>query len=103
MKEIKLVVQQIVNDMSSHKCLCCHDLIRNASSSSRRIVGQQLLKDLQGWLTPPDPSMNYNTACASQHERTSMWVFREEIYEEWESSGSLLWIHGKGFVLVQRD
>ena len=95
-KEIKLVVQQIVSDMSSHECLFCHDLITNASSSSRMIVGQQLLKDLQGWLTPPDPSTNYNTACASQHERTSVWVFREEIYEKWESSGSLLWIYGKG-------
>ncbi|KAF8264691.1 hypothetical protein EI94DRAFT_1437299, partial [Lactarius quietus] len=55
----------------------------------------QLLKDLREWLTPPDPSTNHNTACKSQHERTAQWVFGEDVYREWESSGSLLWLHGK--------
>jgi hypothetical protein len=95
-QEIKLVVQQIVSDMGSHECSYFHDFITNTISSSHIIVGQKLIKDLQGWLTPPDPSTNYNTACGSQHEGTSVWVFREEIYKKWEASGSLLWIHGKG-------
>ncbi|KAH9014001.1 hypothetical protein EDB85DRAFT_894151 [Lactarius pseudohatsudake] len=47
------------------------------------------------WLSPPDPSINHNIMCGAQHERTSAWLFKEVIYEEWESKGPLLWIHGK--------
>ena len=59
-------------------------------------AGERILQDLQRWLTPPDPSTNHNTACDAQHERTAVWVFSEDIYQEWESSGALLWVHGKG-------
>jgi hypothetical protein len=63
------------------------------------IVGERLRQDLRGWLTPPDPSTNHNIACSTQHERTAAWVFNEDIFREWESSGTLLWIHGKGMFL----
>ncbi|KAN0141605.1 Ankyrin repeat-containing domain protein [Lactarius tabidus] len=78
-KETKTMVQQIVRDMSA------------MSSQSWEL----LLQDLRGWLSPPDPSTNHNIACDTQHERTATWVFNEDIFKEWESSGSLLWIHGK--------
>ena len=58
-----------------------------------------MLQDLRVWLIPPDPSTNHNIACGAQHERTAAWVFHEHIFKEWESSGSLLWIHGKGTLL----
>ena len=75
--------------------------ILNTSKDSHMFVGERILHDLQGWLTPPDPSTNHNTACGAQHERTAVWVFSEDIYKKWESSGSLLWIHGKGWPLEQ--
>ncbi|KAH9020797.1 hypothetical protein EDB85DRAFT_2002880, partial [Lactarius pseudohatsudake] len=56
---------------------------------------KHLLDDLRRWLSPPDPSTNHNIMCSAQHERTSTWLFKEVIYEEWESKGPLLWIHGK--------
>ncbi|KAH8986442.1 hypothetical protein EDB92DRAFT_2105273 [Lactarius akahatsu] len=56
---------------------------------------KHLLQDLRRWLSPPDPSTNHNIMCSAQHERTSTWLFKEVIYEEWESKGPLLWIHGK--------
>ncbi|KAH8999679.1 hypothetical protein EDB86DRAFT_3042611, partial [Lactarius hatsudake] len=73
-KETKVMVQQIVGDVTSREW-----------------------ERLQGWLTPPDPSTNHTNACSAQHERTAAWVFNEHIFKEWESSesGSLLWIHGK--------
>ncbi|KAF8264703.1 hypothetical protein EI94DRAFT_437214 [Lactarius quietus] len=61
----------------------------------QQIVSSHKWQGLHRWLAPPDPSTNHNAACSSQHEKTSEWVFSEEIYKEWESSGSLLWIHGK--------
>ena len=70
----------------------------DASTISDAILGERLLQDLRGWLNPPDPSTNHNIACNSHNERTTVWVFNEDIFKEWESSGSLLWIHGKGVV-----
>jgi hypothetical protein len=101
-KETKLMVQQIVSDMSSQDCSYCYYLISDADTSPQTILGKQLLKDLRGWLTPPDPKMNHNTACGCQHEGTAAWIFSEDIFTEWESSGSLLWIHGKGLSLHRR-
>ena len=98
-KETKVMVQQIVSNISSRNCPYCHDFIANACTSSQMIVGEQLLKDLREWLTPPDPSTNHTIACDAQHERTAAWVFKEDVFKEWESSGSLLWIHGKGTTL----
>ena len=63
------------------------------------MTGRKLLHDLQGWLSPPDPSMNHNNMCSAQHERTAAWLFSEDIFKEWESSGSLLWVKGKGMLL----
>ncbi|KAN0127791.1 hypothetical protein V8E53_014404, partial [Lactarius tabidus] len=75
-KETKVIVQQIASEINSRDW-------------------ERILHDLQGWLTPPDPSTNHNIACSSQHERTTVWVFTEDIYKKWESSGTLFWIHGK--------
>ena len=47
------------------------------------------------WLSPPDPSTNHNIACGTHHKKTATWFFQGSIFQEWKSSGSLLWIHGK--------
>ncbi|KAH9012612.1 hypothetical protein EDB83DRAFT_329050 [Lactarius deliciosus] len=72
-RETKVMVQQIVDNVTRE------------------------WEQLQGWLTPPDPSTNHSNACSAQHKRTAAWVFNEDIFKEWESSesASLLWIHGK--------
>ncbi|KAH9008008.1 hypothetical protein EDB84DRAFT_1447205 [Lactarius hengduanensis] len=75
-KETKVMVKKIVTEISSRNW-------------------ERLLQDLRRWLTPPDPSTNHNIACSAQHERTAAWIFDEKVFKEWESSGSLLWIHGK--------
>ena len=91
-------MQQIANEMSSRDCLY-HDPIVNTCTNSQMIVGERIIQDLQRWFTPPDPSTNHNIACGSQHERTAVWVFSENVYQEWEATGALLWLHGKGLCL----
>ncbi|KAF8489550.1 hypothetical protein F5888DRAFT_1892870 [Russula emetica] len=44
---------------------------------------------------PPDPSTNHNIACGTHHKKAAKWFFEGNIYQEWKSKGSLLWIHGK--------
>ncbi|KAH9033915.1 hypothetical protein EDB85DRAFT_1043017 [Lactarius pseudohatsudake] len=56
---------------------------------------EEVLQKLKGWLSPPDPSTNYNIGLRDLHEATATWFLEGHIFREWHSTGSLLWIHGK--------
>ena len=64
------------------------------------VSGDLLQKESRSWLSPPDPSPNYNIACETRQDGTSMWFFQRGIYTEWNAKGSLLWIHGKRAFLI---
>ncbi|KAH9988272.1 hypothetical protein BJV74DRAFT_951505 [Russula compacta] len=55
----------------------------------------QIRRDLGSWLSPPDPSVNYNTASDAHHEGTALWFAKSSAFKSWKASGSFLWIHGK--------
>jgi hypothetical protein len=59
------------------------------------LSGNQLLESTQNWLSPPDPSTNHNIACSTHLKKTATWFFEGSTYQEWKSTGSLLWVHGK--------
>ncbi|KAI9432201.1 hypothetical protein H4582DRAFT_1821458, partial [Lactarius indigo] len=59
------------------------------------LTGNQLRRDLRNWISPPDPSINYNTACSAHHEGTAAWLTQGDAFKAWTTSGCLLWIHGK--------
>jgi hypothetical protein len=65
------------------------------------ISENQLRESIHKWLSPPDPSTNHNIACGTHHKKTATWFFQGNIYQEWKSKGSLLWIHGKRAPLSQ--
>jgi hypothetical protein len=58
-------------------------------------VGDRLQKDVQYWLSPPNPSTNQNFVRKARHKDTSAWFFESSVLAEWKAKGSLLWIHGK--------
>ena len=47
------------------------------------------------WFSSPDPSTNHILLCGAQHQGTANWFFQGSLFEDWKSSGSLLWIYGK--------
>src|ERR1700733_16075184 len=63
------------------------------------VTGKQTRRDLHSWLCPLDPSTNHEVACKAHHEGTTTWFFHGGIFEEWRSTPSLLWIHGKRTLL----
>ncbi|KAH9033911.1 hypothetical protein EDB85DRAFT_1043118 [Lactarius pseudohatsudake] len=75
-KETKAVVKEIADKMDAH------DL-------------EEALQRLKGWLSPPDPSTSYNIGLRDLHKETATWFLEGRIFQEWHSTGSLLWIHGK--------
>jgi hypothetical protein len=58
-------------------------------------LGEGVLQKLKKWLSPPDPSVNYNIGLRCLHEETAIWFLDSPIFQEWHSAGSLLWIDGK--------
>ena len=59
------------------------------------VIGAEELQKLKQWLSPPDPSVNYNVGLRDLHEETATWFLEGAIFQEWHSISSLLWIHGK--------
>ncbi|KAI9463513.1 hypothetical protein F5148DRAFT_195910 [Russula earlei] len=55
----------------------------------------RLRQDIRTWLSPPDPSMNFNTASDARHEGTATWFTQSNTFSHWNEASSLLWIHGK--------
>ncbi|KAI0292984.1 hypothetical protein B0F90DRAFT_1644277 [Multifurca ochricompacta] len=82
--EARIVMQQTANAV---------DQVKRSRSSS--CSGSQMRQDLRRWLSPPDPSINHNIARSTHHSGTASWFFEGSTFNEWKSSGSLLWVHGK--------
>ena len=70
-------------------------LISADYKSSPVLSENQLRESVHKWLSPPDPSTNYNIACGTHHKKEASWFFQGSIFQDWKSTGSLLWIHGK--------
>ena len=58
-------------------------------------TGNQLIKSLREWVSPPNPSTNHDIASDIHQEGSAQWFFEGSMFDEWKSMGSLLWIYGK--------
>ena len=87
-------MQQTATVLDQIKCLSSY--LTSASCGTLRILsGNHLRENIHKWLSPPDSSTNHNIACGTHHKKTASWFFQGSIFQEWKSTGSLLWIHGK--------
>ena len=87
-------MQQTATVLDQIKRLSSH--LTSASCGTLRILsGNQLRENIHKWLSPPDSSTNHNIACGTHHKKTASWFFQGSIFQEWKSTGSLIWIHGK--------
>jgi hypothetical protein len=92
--EVKVAMQQTATDVDQVKRLSSN-LVSAHSRVSPIFSVNQLRENICKWLSPPDPSTNHNVACSTHHKKPASWFFQGSIFQEWKSTGSLLWIHGK--------
>ena len=87
-------IQQVADDMDDQKRSWSQPLFAGYQSSLT-FTGDQIRRDLRNWLSPPDPSVNYNIASDAHHEGTALWFTESNVFKNWKECGSFLWIHGK--------
>ncbi|KAH9165582.1 hypothetical protein EDB89DRAFT_1891951 [Lactarius sanguifluus] len=88
--EILRLTHIITNDGKETK-----QVVQQLASSVDDMKWNQSRKSLREWVFPPDPSTNHNIACDLHHGGTAQWFFQGSMFDEWKSTGSLLWIYGK--------
>jgi len=93
-REAKVFMQQAANDLDQLKRSSSPNPISTVKSYTF-FSEKQLRESVHKWLSPPDPSKNHNIACGTHHKKAANWFFQGRIYQEWKSTGSLLWVHGK--------
>ncbi|KAH9053059.1 ankyrin repeat-containing domain protein [Lactarius vividus] len=71
------------------------DMIQQISNDINKMKRNLLQRESRSWLTPPDPSPNYNIAREIHQDGTATWFCEGGVFAEWNAKGSLLWIHGK--------
>ena len=70
-------------------------LLSTGGAKTGPVTGDQMQKDSKSWLSPPDPSKNYNIGYKMHQDGTATWFFEGNVFDKWNTKGSLLWIHGK--------
>ena len=66
-------------------------MAQSLAVDAETFTGTQLLRT---WLSAPDPSIDHNIACKTQHNGTAKWFIQSSTFRDWKKNGSLLWVHG---------
>ncbi|KAI0259743.1 hypothetical protein BC834DRAFT_832996 [Gloeopeniophorella convolvens] len=64
-------------------------------SAAEPRIGDRLLNDCHAWLHYPSPSTNHNIARKTHLPGTAKWFIQGEVFVDWKTTGSLLWLYGK--------
>ncbi|KAH9957516.1 hypothetical protein BC827DRAFT_654119 [Russula dissimulans] len=93
-KNMKVVMDDgrlLMNDI--HRALV--NLQQLASEINKR-TRDELQEKVRRWLSPPNPSINHNSARKAYREGSAEWFLHGNTFPEWKTTiGSLLWISGK--------
>ncbi|KAH8979067.1 hypothetical protein EDB92DRAFT_1906004, partial [Lactarius akahatsu] len=71
------------------------DMMQQIANDINKMKRDRLHRESRSWLSPPDPSSNYNIALDIHQDGTATWFCEGSVFAEWNAKGSLLWIHGK--------
>ena len=86
-KEAIAIMQLMANNASEVKSSSIPITLTPVHTLMPNAIGSQWQQDLS--------TTSHIILCGAQHQGTANWFFRGSHFEEWKSTGSLLWIHGK--------
>jgi hypothetical protein len=69
--------------------------LHEARRDIENVAIRQKRDQIKDWLSPPDPSTNYNKALQQRQEGTGTWLLQSEEFTQWNTrQNSLLWLYG---------
>ena len=72
-----------------------HRNVQDAASAIRDVSFEQRREKIERWLSPPNPSTNYNRALQQRQEGTGLWFLQSHVYTQWKiQRNSTLWLYG---------
>jgi hypothetical protein len=91
-------MHQIASDLNKAKRELFSDVVVTDWDHRDCSTGDNLQKDIFGWLSAPVPWTNHYSACKLRHPGTAEWFIHGNTFPEWRASevpSCLLWVHGK--------
>ncbi|THW85207.1 hypothetical protein D6D15_08240 [Aureobasidium pullulans] len=80
-----------VHDEVTHVRTIAEEISHGQQSSKQ----QQLMRDIQNWLSPSDSSISQNKAFRLRHHGTGQWLLNSTFYLSWEKRlDRFIWLHG---------
>ncbi|PGH05933.1 hypothetical protein GX51_02714 [Blastomyces parvus] len=65
------------------------------ASAVQDLGNEHKQRQIERWLSPPDPSTNYNKALDQSYEGSGRWFLEGEVFKRWDSQrNSFLWLYG---------
>ncbi|KAF8260289.1 hypothetical protein EI94DRAFT_916506 [Lactarius quietus] len=89
-EQVRMAIDQTLKANIEHQAE-----IEQANGHIDNVLWNQIEEDVRKWFSPPDPSTNHHTACEAYNNVPPAWLFKADVFEDWMSNGSLLWVHGK--------
>src|SRR5439155_25271684 len=69
--------------------------VQDAKNAVKDLGYEQRREKIERWLSPPDPSTNYNKALQQRHEGLGLWFLKGDVFAKWKTrQNSFLWLHG---------
>jgi len=70
-------------------------MTQNTSAAVEKLGIEHREEKLDHWLSPPDPSINWNKALQQRHARSGLWFLQSEVFANWKTRpNSFLWLSG---------
>ncbi|KAH9066298.1 hypothetical protein EDB87DRAFT_1732891 [Lactarius vividus] len=85
----KLWVSIYYDESASQKLIMAADMMQQIANDINKIKRDRLQRESRSWLSPPDPSSNYNIACDIHQHGTATWFCEGSVFAEWNAKGSL--------------
>jgi hypothetical protein len=79
-KQTGVTIRKVANQVSDINR--SSSLTANNHESLSSLTGNELRKDLRKWISPPDPSVNYNTASKAHHTDTATWCTQGDTFAD---------------------
>src|SRR5437763_5090980 len=72
-----------------------HGDIQDTKNAVKDLGFKQRCEKIARWLSPPDPSTNYDKALQQRQDGSGLWFLQINVFAKWKKKqNSFLWLYG---------